>query len=427
MNRDFGTLIKGTMAALFMFFNIMAGPIFAQAPADLPGTLAYFRVVGAAQNKPGIMELHLVNPDGSNDRIIFRTPRGLATIFPSVIWRPDGREIAFVSPQECESSGFNSDIYALRPDGAGLRRITNAPKGEDLAQLPQGSVTVTVKNMIVDSTVYFVYVEGAQKMKLVTVPPRDSATITLDHVADLGRKQFVYVKSGAGIWFSPSAYAEVVPGQTVAAAGIMQIATGFGPFDLRIKSCTWKSDGSEIAYLAAGSVQFLPASPAVGQFGQNLFKGGTTLVNGSLAWSPVSDEFLYYSSLASPRGIYRGVKGTAVSTHPLVVKTDYVAGIDWLPDGSGFLFATQNFGYSSNRIYKYDFKSNQATVLVEGGRYLCPAEASPDGRYFAFANRANENSPFDLFVKAIDGGRQWKVTSDLCSWDWGPVPSTGVK
>ncbi len=427
MNRGLGTLITTAMAALFMSFTIIAGPLFAQAPADPPGTLAYFRVVGAAQNKPGTLELHLVNPDGSNDRTIFRAPRGLTTIFPSVIWRPDGGEIAFISPQEFDSSAFNSDIFALRPDGAGLRRITNAPKAEDLAQLPQGSVIVTVKNMIVDSTVYFVYVEGAQKIKLVTVAPRDSATVTIDHVADLGRKQFVYVKSGAGIWFSPSAYADVVPGQTVAAAGVMQIATGFGPFDLRIKGCTWKGDGSEIAYLSAGSVQFLPASPAVGQFGQNLFTGNTTLVNGSLAWSPVSDEFLYYSSLASPRGIYRGVKGTAVSTHPLVVKTDYVAGIDWLPDGSGFLFATQNFGYSRNQIIKYDFKGKQATVLVEGGRFLWPAEASPDGRYFAFANRADESSPFELFVKAIDGNRQWKITSDLVSWDWGPAPSTGVK
>jgi hypothetical protein len=427
MNRGFGTLITTAMAALFMFFTIIAGPLFAQAPADLPGTLAYFRVVGATQTKPGTLELHFVNPDGGNDRMIFRTPRGLATIFPSPIWRPDGREIAFISPQEFESSAYNSDIFALRQDGAELRRITNPPKGEDLARLPQGSVTVTVKNMIMDSTVYFVYVEGAQKIISVTVSPRNSATVTVDHVADLGRKQFVYVKSGSGIWFSPSAYADVVPGQTVAAAGMMQIATGFGPFELRIKGCAWKSDGSEIAYLVAGSVQFLPASPAVGQFGQNLFMGDTTLVNGSLAWSPVSDEFLYYSSLASPRGIYRGVKGSSVSTHPLVLKTDYVAGIDWLPDGSGFLYATQNFGYSSNRIFKYDFKSNQATVLVEGGRFLSPAEASPDGRYFAFANRANENAPFDLFGKAIDGNRQWKIASDLVSWDWGPAPATGVK
>jgi len=428
MNRGFYTLIRMALAAPFMCFTLMAGPSFAQAPAELPGTMAYFRVVGATPSEPGTAELHLVNPDGRNDRVIYRTPRGLSTINPSLNWRPDGREIAFSSPHEFAASPFNSDIFAIQPDGTGLRRITNAPRLEELAKLPHGSVTVTVKNLIRNETLFFVYVEGATDMKSVTVAPGASATVTVDHVAELGRPQYVYIKSGSGTWLFPQAYADVVPGQTVAAANAVQISTGNGPFKLRITSFTWKHDGSEIAYLVeAGFKEFLPAFPAPGQRGQNLFSGNITLVNGHLVWSPVRDELLFYSTLAAPRGIYRGDKGSDVKTHPLVLETDYVSGLSWLPDGSGFLYSTQRFGVSPNQIIRFDFNSRRATVLVEGGRHLGGVVVSPDGRYFSFADRADEHAPFDLCGQALHGGPRWKIASDIVSWDWGPVPSASVK
>jgi len=426
MKKDFYTLIMTAMAALF--FMIAAEPLSAQPPANLSGTIAYFRVVGATQSDPGTSELHLVNPDGSNDRMIYSTPRGLTTIYPDPGWRPDGQEIAFISAHEFACSRFDSDIFAIQPDGSGLRRITNAPKCEDLALLPKGSVTVTVENLITNASIFFVYVEGATNLKQVVVSPGTSLTVTVDNVADLGRLQFVYVKSGLGTWFNPSAYADVVPGQTVVAADLVPIASGFGPFQFRINNFTWKSDGSEIAYLVeAGLNQFLPAFPVNGELGQDLFTGNTVLVNGNLAWSPVSDEFLYYSILTWPHGIYRGVKGSDVSTHSLVLETDYVSDLSWIPDGSGFLFSTQNFGFFSNQIIKFDFNSNQATVLADNSIYLFGVAVSPDGLYFAFADRSDENSPYDLFGMAINGSQQWGIASDIVSWDWGSEMSTGVK
>lgn len=428
MKKDFCTIVTTVMVMLFIFFTIITRALFAQEPANLPGTIAYFRVVDATQTEPGTSELHLVNPDGSNDHMIYSTPRGLTSIYPEPRWRPDGREIAFISAQEFAYSAFDSDIFGIKPDGSGLRRITNAPKFEELAQLPKGSVTLTVWNLIMDASIFFIYVEGATNLKQVVVSPGADATVTVDNVADLGRQQYIYVKSGSGTWFDPSAYVDVVPGQTVVVNNLIQITSGTGPFQFRINNFTWKRDGSEIAYLVeAGLNQFLPAFPANGQLGQDLFTGNTTLVNGNLAWSPVSDEFLYYSILAYPHGIYRGVKGSDVSTHPLVLETDYVSNLSWIPDGSGFLYSTQNFGYFSNQIIKFDFNSNQATVLVDGSIYLAGAVASPDGLYFSYADRADENSPYDLFGMAIDGSQQWKIASDIVSWDWGPAMATGVK
>jgi Tol biopolymer transport system component len=116
-----------------------------------------------------------------------------------------------------------------------------------------------------------------------------------------------------------------------------------------------------------------------------------------------------------------------VKTHPLVLETDYVSGLSWLPDGSGFLYSTQRFGYSSNQIIRFDFDSKKATVLVEGSIHLGGVVVSPDGRYFSFADRADEHAPFDLFGQALNGGPRWKIASDIVSWDWGPMPAAGVK
>ncbi|HLP15768.1 MAG TPA: hypothetical protein VK470_05900, partial [Bacteroidota bacterium] len=419
MKKEFFTVIMTALAAAFLIFALMTKPVFAQTPTDAPGTIAYFRMVGTTQTSPGTSELHLVNPDGSNDRIIFTLPQGLTSIHPVPGWRPDGREIGFSSAHEVSCSPYESDIYAIRPDGSGLRRITNAPMYEELARLPKGSVTLTIGNLITNTSIFFVYIEGAMDMKQVLISAGSSINVTIDNVADLGRKQFVYVKSGPGTWIFPQAYADVVPGQTVAVANAVQITSGYGPYHFKINNFTWKSDGSEIAYLVeAGLKEFLPAFPANGQQGKSLFTGKSSLVGGSLTWLPESDEFLYYSSLAYPQGIYRGVKGSDVITHPLVVKTDYVSCIDVLPDNSGFLYSTYNFGYRSNKIFQYDFNSNQSTVLVDGGVYLSGVVASPDGRYLTFANRDDDKAPYDLFGMSIDGSQQWKIASDIVSWDW---------
>ncbi|MGE5313194.1 MAG: T9SS type A sorting domain-containing protein, partial [Acidobacteriota bacterium] len=428
MKKEFSTVITKAMKAPFMLLAIMAASLCAQVPVNLPGTIAYFRVVGTTQTDPGISELHLIDPNGTNDRIIFRTPRGLTTIYPVPLWRPDGREIAFASAHEKECSAFDSDVYAIQPDGSGLRRITNAPMGEELARLPKGSVTVTVENLISNASIFFVYVEGATNLKQVLIAPGASATVTVGNVAELGRLQYVFVKGGLGTWIFPQAYADVIPGQTVAASNPVQITSGYGPFNYKINYFTWKSDGSEIAYLVeAGALEFLPAHPANGQRGQNLFTGNTGLVNGSLCWLPGGEEFLYYSILAAPEGIYCGAKGTDVATHPLVVATDFVSNISMLPDGSGFLYAIQHFGYAANEIVKFDFASKQTTVLVGGSLHLSGVAVSPDGHYIAFADRADANVPFDLYGMAIEGSQQWKIAEDVVSWDWGTESPTAVE
>jgi len=55
--------------------------VFAQAPAICPD-MAYFRVVGGTQSEP-VLRSCICQSDGRNDRIIYRTPRGLPPLIPA--------------------------------------------------------------------------------------------------------------------------------------------------------------------------------------------------------------------------------------------------------------------------------------------------------------------------------------------------------
>ena len=73
-------------------------------------------------------ELRLIQPDGSNDRLLWRVPASvIGSAISSVAWRPDAKQIAFTSSHEATCSEYGHDIYLIDPDGTNLRRLTNAP------------------------------------------------------------------------------------------------------------------------------------------------------------------------------------------------------------------------------------------------------------------------------------------------------------
>src|SRR5688572_31184219 len=136
-------------------------------------------------------EIRLINQDGSNDHSIWTDPNiKLPLGIHDLAWRPDGKELAFSSGHESVLSIYHADIYSIRPDGSGLRKITNAPEHKKLSGYKKGSLTVTFHNTqfsfqpgYANAGVFTVYVVGADMPQQIILSPGASKTVVFKNVA----------------------------------------------------------------------------------------------------------------------------------------------------------------------------------------------------------------------------------------------------
>jgi WD40 repeat protein len=61
-------------------------------------------------------------------------------------WSPDGKTLAFSSGHASAISLFHSDIYIIKPDGSGFRKLSNPPEQGQYSKYPKGKLVVTVRN-----------------------------------------------------------------------------------------------------------------------------------------------------------------------------------------------------------------------------------------------------------------------------------------
>jgi TolB protein len=400
----------------------------------VPGLSRLAPVAVAASTDPGVIayvqrsthDIHLIAPDGTGDRLLWTAP------FPQspwpayeLAWRPDGGELAFSSDHEETCSYFESDIYGIRPNGTGYRRITNAPACAALAGLPKGSVTVNVS--VYASPGSLVYVQGAPGAKFAT-----NGAMTFDNVADFGPG---VLQRAVGIYTNYSGeqrsegyppYADVLPNQTVS-GGAVNIP-GIGISQLGPGKFTWKPDGLGLAYaMRSGSrISQIPANPSYGAIGEEIpAVGGPTLV----AWGPdaahsdlylyfAKDDGIYLNTLANPGG---GTKLVDV----VAFEGEMVFDIEWLPDASGFLYSKKYvyLGIWTN-IFEYNFATGESTEITdlpddnEARRF----SLSPDGQQIVFEWTTEPWDPTsDLYIINRDGTGLRLLVEDAGRPAWGPT------
>ncbi len=407
---------------------------------SLDGAIAY-----VSHNHTTGDEIRLIDPDGSNDRLLYRTgdpyPVELTQI-NHLTWKPDASELAFASSHEESCSLYQSDIYAIGTDGKNYRRLTDPPACGDRAGIPVGTVTVPVINSSDESGPFTIYLEGAQGPVEIALAPGASTEITFRNVADYGnQEQFVVWAYGELRNFWPGAEVDVQPGRHLT-TGELEIFQGLEHYGFQWPN--YRPDGLQVASIFNRTElwQVSSSNRESGLVGERLASSIRDTPD-FLAWGPteeLSDLFLYedwsrsavdgrlvnqvfLGSVSDPEGI------PVMDIDPTFVgKT--LLGLAWLPDGSGFLYSQTemvNYRFKSD-LWVYSFSLEQSFRLtgVPYG-FIRAMASSPDAtkvvyEYQTYGDWYDLNPEIDLWVLDMLTDEQTLLVENASNPAWSPVP-----
>lgn len=410
-----------------LLIALTACSCLAQAPT---GTIAYIR------NRS---EIHTISADGTNDRLLWKHPRPDTTegFFGTtgLAWSPDGQELAFASGHEAMFSFFESDIYVMRADGTGIRRITNPPSYAAAQALPHGKVVVSLRNDPTHGYLYGPYVvsiAGTDKVQSVLVPPGETRTVTFNHVAAFGdRSQPIIAMYGTYRWAIPGI--KVFAGQTIKAPPLVIMGKGLRNFGAYRP--IWRPDGKEIGYtLGSGVGLYAISASAKPGAGPGHELSGTSKPGAcTFDWGPANapgGPILYTGQIVTrDNNVYQAsVDGS--QRRKIVTASDefdYMLDVHWLPDGSGFLYIqNSNMGGSSD-LFRHDFATGRNTQLTRvQGKHIQSLDLSPDGKWVVFLQTTElwpgllNNEKPDVWIMRVDGSGQRVLVKNANAPSWKP-------
>ena len=364
-------------------------------------------------------EIRLIDSTGGNDRQLWTHPDAKAPfgIF-DLAWRPDGKELAFSSGHQNMVSLYHADLYGIRPDGSGFRKITNRPDYKSLSNYKKGVVTITLRNtqytfqQAESSTgIFTVYVVGAEMPQQVLLPPGTTKTITFNNVADFGdHAQPVVAIYGQTRWIMPGT--NVVAGKTIKAPDFIISGDGYSYFGAFRP--IWKNDGTQISYRDGMClVKTVAVNAGVGVQFKPLF--GEKESRGSCVWdlgptAALSNQVLYLVDAdEETSGFYMKPAGESSQQPVPLYLTPYGAyDLKWLPDGSGFLYSKKYYRENDSKlvsnIFRYDIATKnhvQVTDLQDG--YARQFSVSPSGKWIVYEKcTIDEDKAESLDFKAAD-------------------------
>ena len=413
--------------------NITAAPQEDTTKIEPTGLIAYTR---------DDAEIRVIDSTGNNDRQLWTHPDAKAPfgIF-DLAWRPDGKELAFSSGHQNMTSLYHADIYGIRPNGSGLRKITNAPDYTNLDKYKKGTVTITLRNTqysfqdAESSTgIFTVYIAGAKMPQQVLLPPGTNKTITFENVADFGdHAQPVVAIYGQIRWVMPGT--DVVAGKNTKAPDFLISGNGyqyFGAF-----RPVWKNDGTEISYRdGLCLIKTVSVNAGIGVQFKPLF--GDKERAASCVWDlgptpALSNQVLYIlSGSEETAGFYmKQVGANSPQPVPLYLTPYDAYDLKWLPDGSGFLYSKKYYRETDSKLVSNIFYYNittknhvQVTDLQDG--YARMFSVSPSGKWIVYEKctideEKAETLDFksaDLWIIGIDGKQDRLLVKNGMSPTW---------
>jgi hypothetical protein len=399
-----------------------------QKPGVTPagGTIAYVR---------GSTEIRLIEADGTNDRRLWTHPDARKELgIHGVAWRPDGKELAFSSGHAAVYSLYDSDLYAIHPDGTGFRKLTNPPDRSEFVRYPKGSVSVTLRNdqpiykqSQASAGIFIVYVAGADEPQQITLPPGATKTLLFNKVADFGnRAQAVVAMWGKYRWFTTGL--DVQAGRTVKAP-VFSIS-GDGIELLGAFRPVWRSDGSRVSYRSGlCTLNSVPLNPTPGEYVFSpLFGDKNPLGTCVWDWGPTpatANQLIYTENASGDSSVFRIAEGGKHSGPKLTTYSDIeyqlLFDLRWLRDGSGFLFANQTLMRDSANIFRYDFTTRKVTQVTHlENEFAGSFSISPDGQWIVFerSKSLEEDRDTDLWIVRLNGRDERLLVRNAFAPSW---------
>jgi len=435
-NKFLSTGLVRLLACMLAFILLSAAvadprPASALAAAD-PGTIAYVRPDTEAGD-----EIRLVEPDGSDDRLLWETDvPGTAELkqVTALAWHPAASELAFTSTHEEACSLYQEDIYVIRSDGQGYRRASGPPACGQAGLLPTGTVRVPVENLTYESGPFTIYFEGAPGPIEIALAPYASTTLTFHNVADYGdQQQYAVAIFGDVRSFDPDAYVDVQPGATLE-TGTLVISTGFEHYGSQWP--TYTPDGSKIYSIFDKSYLLWAEADnrEPGLLGYQL-PLSMPVSSDFLTWGPTAEranQFLYEGWQDSDT-IFLGDANSASSQ--LIMTIDPLGigktllGLAWLPDGSGFLYSVSEMVNYVDKadLFEYSFATGNSTRLTNlPSGFIRRVTISPDGQkivyeYQQYGYWYEENPAIDLWIMNRNGSGQALFVQDARAPAWSPA------
>lgn len=378
-----------------MFFSlvlllILAAGWAATQPVAFGASTAAGVIAYAGLDAQGsAVSIKTIKPDGSGGATLYTTDQ--YGEISDVAWAPNAGEIAFIDKREAVYSVFNQDIYGIKPDGSGLRRISNPPM---FAGLPGSQQTGVVQGALRNNSGRFnvniisLYIQGATIASQGSfINPLDTLAFNFT-VADLGSGQLHYM---VVIWsdLNGGPYREIIPavvdvqpGQTVNLGQLDFVGQTNQP---NISDLSWSHDGSLLGVIlenGGGSMPWKIASigEAVGALMTDV-----SMIS-ALALSPTDNRVAYWRLTGSEGVIALNQIGGNASSEQILLQ-DSTASLNhdrhivWLPDGLGLVISV------NGEIFDYDIASQQVRQLTNfgGGPKVDRVSVSPDGQEIAFS------------------------------------------
>jgi Tol biopolymer transport system component len=328
----------------------LGGPVDALAASPDGGEVAYLARRGAKEGPAWIVAA--VGVRGRHLRALLRVDRYGDVSAP--VWSRDGSKVIVTTTR----SDNDADLFTMRPDGGGVRRITNDAVFElDPALSPNGKVivfTAPTSSAIPQSGVFAIRLDGRGRRALTT-PPLGSEDLYPAWSRDGSHIAFVRTTQPAGfpatelwtvradgtdarrllvaeraIWgptWSPDGSQIAFGRSDLGRPAIWLVrADGADPHELTAKgglaAPAWSPDGSRLALVAAGTANLVVFELASGA---TRIAAGDAEWGSKPAWSPDGSRIAY---LGTDRDVH-SIASAGGDEQDLTPQPGREWGLDW--------------------------------------------------------------------------------------------------